>query len=226
MLVILVRTLFLFLLVVTILRLMGKRQIGEFQPYDLVVMIMISDLASVPMADVELPLLSGVIPILTLLLAQLSLAYISLKSQRARHLINGHPAILIEKGKIMEEMLRCARLNLNDLLEQLRSKGYPDISNVDYAILETNGQISVIPRCGEKALTAGDMKLDLPETGLPFSVILDGVIMTQNLPRLNLTKESLLKLLAQKGVSDPKTVFFAAMDETGRLFWQKKEDSA
>jgi uncharacterized membrane protein YcaP (DUF421 family) len=226
MLVIFARTLFLFLLVVTILRLMGKRQIGEFQTYDLVVMIMISDLASVPMADVELPLLSGVIPILTLLLAQISLAYISLKSQKARHLINGHPAILIEKGRILEEILRCSRLNLNDLLEQLRSKGYPDISSVEYAILETNGQLSVIPKRDEKALTAGDIKLKLPETGLPFSVILDGVIMIQNLPRLNLTKGALLKLLAKHGIKDPKTVFFAAIDESGRLFWQKKEDFA
>jgi uncharacterized membrane protein YcaP (DUF421 family) len=178
------------------------------------------------MADVELPLLSGVVPILTLLLSQISLAFLSLKSQKARHLINGHPAILIEKGKIMEDILRCTRLNLNDLLEQLRSKGYPDVSTVDYAILETNGQLSIIPKRGEKALTAGDMKLDLPDMGLPFSVILDGTIMTQNLPRLNLTKASLLKLLAKHGVSDPKTVFFATVDETGHLIWQEKEASS
>jgi uncharacterized membrane protein YcaP (DUF421 family) len=226
MLVIFIRALILFFLVVTILRLMGKRQIGEFQPYDLVVMIMISDLATVPMADVELPLLSGVIPILTLLFAQVSLAYVSLKSQRARNLINGHPVILIEKGKILEPTLRGARLNLNDLLEQLRSKGYPDISAINYAILETNGQISVVPKQSEKAATVGDLKLSLPDPGLPFSLILDGVVITQNLSRLNLTEKSLLKLLAGQNIHAPKDVFFAAMDETGGFICQKKEDAS
>jgi uncharacterized membrane protein YcaP (DUF421 family) len=205
---------------------MGKRQIGEFQPYDLVVMIMISDLATVPMADVELPILTGVVPILTLLFTQVSLAYVSLKSPKARNLINGRPVVLIEKGRIMEFMLRSTRINLNDLLEQLRVKGYPDISAIRYAILETNGQLSVVPNQSEKALTAGDIHLNRPDPGLPFSLILDGTVMTQNLPRFRLTERSLTKLLAKQGVRDPKTVFFAAMDETGSLVLQKKEGAS
>jgi uncharacterized membrane protein YcaP (DUF421 family) len=226
MLVIFIRTMFLFLLVVTVLRLMGKRQIGELQPYDLVVMIMISDLATVPMADVELPILTGVIPILTLLFSHVSLAFVSLKSQRARNLINGHPVVLIEKGRILESVLRGTRINLNDLLEQLRLKGQPDISAIRYAILETNGQLSVIPKQSEKPATAGDIHLHTPDPGLPFSLILDGNVMTQNLSRFRLTEQSLIKLLAKQGVQDPKTVFFAAMDETGGLVIQKKEGAS
>ncbi|MDR1205872.1 MAG: DUF421 domain-containing protein [Peptococcaceae bacterium] len=226
MLVIFIRTMFLFLLVVTVLRLMGKRQIGELQPYDLVVMIMISDLATVPMADVELPILTGVIPILTLLFSQVFLAYTSLKSQKARNLINGHPVVLIEKSRILEPMLRSTRINLNDLLEQLRLKGYPDISVINYAILETNGQLSVIPNPREKPVTAGDIHLNPPDPGMPFSLILDGTVMTQNLSRLRLTEQSLTELLIKQGVQDPKTVFFAAMDETGSLFFQEKEGAS
>ncbi|HHY05785.1 MAG TPA: DUF421 domain-containing protein, partial [Clostridia bacterium] len=128
------------------MRLMGKRQIGELQPFELVIAIMISELAAVPMADTEIPLLDGIIPILTLLLAQVSLAYLSLKNERARAVICGRPSILIEKGTIIESELRRLRINLNDLLEQLRVKNFTNIADIDYAILETNGQMSVIPK--------------------------------------------------------------------------------
>jgi len=217
------RTLLLFALVVLVMRLMGKRQIGELQPFELVVAIMISELAALPITDTEIPLIDGIIPILTLLFAQVGLAYISLKSNKARAIICGRPSILIEKGRIVESELRRLRINLNDLLEQLRVKNYANIAEIDYAILETNGQMSVIPKGSNRTVSTGDLKLTPPDPGLPLSIILDGQVIIHNLKTFNLTEEELFNKLAPDGVTDLQEVFFASMDSTGEIYWQKKE---
>jgi uncharacterized membrane protein YcaP (DUF421 family) len=217
------RTLILFALVVIVMRLMGKRQIGELQPFELVVAIMISELAALPITDTEIPLIDGIIPILTLLFAQVGLAYLSLKSNRARVIICGRPSILIKKGQINESELRRLRINLNDLLEQLRVKNYPNIAEIDYAILETNGQISVIPKDSYRPLITKDLGLHPPGSGLPLSVILDGKVITHNLKIFNLTEKELLQRLQKQGINNLQEVFFASIDHTGELYWQKKE---
>ncbi len=140
-----IRTLILFVMVVIGLRLMGKRQIGQLQPYELVIVIMLSALAAIPMENTGVPLFSGLFPIFTLIVAQVALSYISLKSERARGIICGTPSVLIENGKILEKELSRLRYNINDLLEQLRSKNTPNITDVEFAILESSGQLSVIP---------------------------------------------------------------------------------
>lgn len=217
------RTLILFALVVLVMRLMGKRQIGELQPFELVVAIMISELAALPITDTEIPLLDGIIPILTLLFAQVGLAYISLKNNRARAIICGRPSILIEKGRIIESELRRLRINLNDLLEQLRVKNYANIADIDYAILETNGQMSVVPKETSRPLCVKDIGINPSDPGLPLSVILDGEVITHNLTLFNLTERDLLGKLQEQGVTRLQEIFFASMDNTGDIYWQKKE---
>jgi len=145
-LIIVVRTLILYILVVIIMRIMGKRQIGQLQPFELVIAIMISELAAVPMQDKRIPLINGIIPILTLLFAQITFSFIGLKSTRARAIICGRPSILIQNGKINEAELRKEMYSVNDLLEQLRIKNIYNIADVEFALLETNGQLSVIPK--------------------------------------------------------------------------------
>ena len=152
------RTLFLYIIVVTGMRIMGKRQIGEMQPSELVVAIMISDLATIPMQDVAIPLFSGVIPILTLIVMEIVLSWISLKNKRFRRLMTGKPNVIIHNGKILEEEMKNLRFNMDDLNEQLRIQGYTGISNINFAILETNGQLSVIPKPQNKPATAEDVK--------------------------------------------------------------------
>jgi uncharacterized membrane protein YcaP (DUF421 family) len=217
------RTLILFSLVVVVLRIMGKRQIGELQPFELVVAIMISELAAVPMADIEIPLLDGIIPILTLLFAQVFLAYLSLISNKARTIICGRPSILIEKGTIIESELRRLRININDLLEQLRVKNYANIRDVDYAILETNGQMSIIPKGASQTINRKDLGLSASDPGLPLTIIIDGMVVKHNLQLLKLTEKELLEKLKEQGVASLQQIFFASIDTTGTITWQKKE---
>jgi uncharacterized membrane protein YcaP (DUF421 family) len=217
------RTLILFSLVVVVMRIMGKRQIGELQPFELVVAIMISELAAVPMADIEIPLLDGIIPILTLLLAQVFLAYLSLISNKARTIICGRPSILIEKGTIIESELRRLRININDLLEQLRVKNYANIRDVDYAILETNGQMSIIPKGASQTINRKDLGLKASDPGLPLTIIIDGMVVKHNLQLFKLTEKELLEKLKEQGVANLQQIFFASIDTTGTITWQKKE---
>ncbi len=217
------RTLILFSLVVVVMRIMGKRQIGELQPFELVVAIMISELAAVPMADIEIPLLDGIIPILTLLLAQLFLAYLTLISDKARAFICGRPSILIAKGTIIESELRRTRININDLLEQLRVKNYANIKEVDYAILETNGQMSIIPKGVSRPLHIQDLGIKAPDPGLPLTIVIDGTVIKHNLKLFNLTEKDILEKIKDKGITNLKQVFFASIDSTGTITWQKKE---
>lgn len=140
-----IRTAILYALVVLVMRLMGKRQIGELQPYEFVITIMISDLASLPMQDTRLPLLLGVVPILTLLLLKIFLSQLQLKSQFTRKVIEGEPSILIYKSRINYKALKGQQINIDELMEEIRLLGYFDLEEIQYAILETNGHISVLP---------------------------------------------------------------------------------
>ncbi|MFY9175038.1 MAG: DUF421 domain-containing protein [Peptococcia bacterium] len=223
MLVVFSRTLILYFLVVITLRIMGKPQIGELQPFELVIAIMISELAAVPMADTEIPLLNGIIPILTLMFIQISLSYIALKSNRAREIICGKPSILIENGKIKEDELRRLRMNINDLLEQLRVAGYPDIAEVNYAILETNGDLSVIPKALYRPVQLIDLGLTHIESELPLSLIIDGRVVYKNLSKAGLSLEELIRYFMNQGVTNLQDVFFAGIDQEGNITWQLKE---
>jgi uncharacterized membrane protein YcaP (DUF421 family) len=225
MLVVFVRTLVLYVLVVVVMRIMGKRQIGQLQPFELVVAIMISELAAVPMQNTGIPLIYGIIPIVTLLIAQMALSLISLKSVKARALICGRPSILIENGKINEKVLMKEMYTINDLLEQLRSKDISNISDVEFAILETNGQISVIPKSQKRPVTPKDMKLDTEYEGLSLDLVVDGTINYDNLKKAQKDVLWLKNELRKFGITNIDDVFFVSLDSTGNLYYQKKADS-
>lgn len=217
-----IRTLILFTVVVVALRLMGKRQIGQLQPYELVIIIMLSELAAIPMEDIGIPLYGGLLPILTLLVAEVILSYISLKSVKARELICGMPAVLIEGGKIMEKELERTRFNINDLLEELRSKNFPDISDVEFAILETSGHLSVIPKSQKRPLVPQDLNISTQYEGLPLPLVIDGRVMDNNLQKARLNPGWLTSELNKFGIKSAKDVLFASLDTEGRLFYQLK----
>ncbi|HZK84256.1 MAG TPA: DUF421 domain-containing protein [Desulfosporosinus sp.] len=208
MLIIVVRTLILYALVVIALRVMGKREIAQLQPFELVVLLMIADLAVIPSENVGIPLLTGIIPILVLLAANLTLAWITLKSEKARDIICGTPSILIWHGKIDEEELRKNCYNLTDLLEELRIKNVPNIADVEYAILENNGDLSVFHRT-------------LYE-GLPLPIILDGQLNIKNLQQSSKDLNWLKRELKKRAIDRVEDVFLASLDTTGKLFIQAK----
>lgn len=223
MLVILVRTFILYILVVFAMRMMGKRQVGELQPSELVIAIMISDVASIPMQNTGVPLLSGVVPILTLLIAELLVSFVSLKNRKFRRIISGKPSLLIYKGRIDEKEMEKQRFNLEDLLEELRINNFADISQIDYAVLETNGQISVIPKTEARPVTIGDMNLQAEPAALPHTVISDGQLDKAELKRVGKDEIWLKKQLSANKIGQIKDVFLATVDTNGCLFVQVKE---
>ncbi len=225
MLLVIIRTLILYAATVLLLRVMGKRQIGQLQPYELVVIIMISELAAIPMQNTGIPLLSGLIPIFILVAAQVTLSYISLKSERARGVICGTPSIVIENSRIVEDELRRLRLNLNDLLEQLRLKNVPDISDVEYAILETSGQLSVILKSEKRPVEPQDLKISPEYEGLPITLIIDGQVIKENFKKVDLDMIWLQKELSKYGIKNIKDVFFASLDAHKQLYYQLKSSA-
>lgn len=217
-----VRTLILYVVIVILLRLMGKRQIGQLQPSELVVALVIADLAAVPMGDVGIPLLNGIIPIITLFIMEELLSFISMKSERARGIISGKPSILIERGVIMEQELRRLRYNLNDLLEQLRLKSFSNLEDIDYAILETSGQLSVIPKAEKMPVTVKDIKTGIKPQYLPVTVIIDGRTICDNLHKIGLSESWLTEELKRNKVRTAKDVFFAYLNPQRKLVYQIK----
>lgn len=204
----LIRTLILYSLVIIALRVMGKRQIGELQPSELVVAIMISDLASVPMAEPGIPLSYGIIPIFTMVLAEMSLSFLSLKSEKLRSIISGRPSVIMLHGVIDESEMRKIRFNLSDLTEELRLQGYMDISMVDTVILETNGQMTIIPKSRYKTPDCSDLGIELQQETLPFVLISDGRLNEVNLKKAGFDLKWLGKQLDKFGASDVEDVFY------------------
>ena len=226
MLVIVIRTIILYAVVVISVRVMGKRQIGEMQPSELAVAIMISDLASVPMQAIDIPLLTGILPVLTLIIAEIGMAFLSLKSRTARKFISGEPSILIYGGHINENELRRQRFNLNDLLEQLRINGYSDLSDIEAAILETNGQLSIIPKPEARNVTVADLGIKNPKKEiLPFMIVSDGSLNPSELKRSGKSEKWLMAELKKSGITDLKEVFVASYEPSDGLFVQKKGEN-
>jgi uncharacterized membrane protein YcaP (DUF421 family) len=222
---VIIRTLILFATTVIFLRIMGKRQIGQLQPYELVVIIMISELAAIPMQNTGVPLINGLLPIFILFTSEVTLSFIAMKSDRARGVICGKPSILIEHARIMENELRRLRYNINDLLEQLREKDVTDISSVEYAILETGGQLSVILKSDRRPLQPRDMSIIPSPEELPVSLIIDGHIIEQNLKLHNLSLDWLKNELGMHGIKDYHQVLFACLDSENKFFYQIKESA-
>lgn len=217
MLLIAVRALVLYALLVTVMRLMGKRQIGQLQPFELVITIVIAELAVIPMSDTGIPLTNGIIGILVLLAAEIFLSLLVLHSEKAREIVCGVPTILIKNGKLVPENLQRLRLNLNDLLEQLRNKEYPNVSDIAFAILENNGTLSVIPKSDVKPPAAKDLGQLLPQPAFPITLILDGKINQKNLKIAGITADTIARQANAQQIENLGDVFFAQLNTQGQI---------
>ena len=218
----LLRTVILYFLIMTGLRLMGKRQIGELEPSELVLTMMISDLATVPMQDFGIPLLAGVIPILTLLSLSMLLSQLSLLSLRFRELMCGTPSILIRNGKLQQDAMRKNRYTLDELLEQLRGQGYVSVDEVRWAVLENSGQLSILPWARQRPPTAEELGLTPEEDEPPFILINDGRIVRRNLARSGRNEAWLQKELRRTGHSAGE-IFLLTVDGSGKVLCIPKE---
>ena len=217
----LIRTVVIYAIVVAVYRFMGKRQIGELQPGELVLAIMLSDLATAPISSVNTPLLIGIFPVITLMTVEILISYFSQKSVKFRKIISGSPSIVIENGKINIKELTSLRFSIDDLFEQLRSNGYMTVSDVAFAILETNGQLSVIPSCQATPVTLNDLNISKSVT-MPRNIIKDGELDENNLRSIGRDKNWLHKLLKSHNTSIEK-VFILTTDGQDSFYIQKKE---
>lgn len=217
------RTMILYFTVVIAMRIMGKRQIGELQPFELAIAIMISDLASFPMEDTRIPLIHGVIPIMTLIILQVILSVIQLKSERTRSIISGRPTILVNKGLVNIKNLKDQRYNINDLLEELRLNGYFNLKDIDYAILETSGKISILPKLQATPTTKKDLNIRIKTQELPYTLITDGKIHKENLKACNKDINWLNNQLKQNYIDSTDEIFIALIDSESNFYFQKKE---
>lgn len=198
--IVMVRTVVLYIVIAFSLRIMGKRQLGELQPSELAVTILISNIATLPIEDTNIPLMSGLIPILTLMSFEVLVSYFVLKNKRLRSLIVGNPVVVIRDGNLNQSVLRELRLNLDDLMTQLRLQGVFDIRDVSVAILETTGMLSVYRKFGAQPVTAAMMNLpDNPAQEFPpMTVINDGIVLDEALVMCNLRREWLDKTLEEQ----------------------------
>ena len=218
------RTVILYFLIMTGLRLMGKRQIGDLEPGELVLTMMISDLATVPMQDFGIPLLAGVIPILTLLALSMLLSQLSLSSLRFRRLACGAPSVLIREGVVQQEAMRKNRYTLDELLEELRGQGITDVEEVKYAVLENSGQLSVLPWTRKRPPTAEDLGLKMEEdVTLPLVLVNDGRLIRRNLEARGLDETWLREALRKEGLSSHREAFLLTLDERGKVTCVRKE---
>ena len=216
-----IRSILLYIIVLVVMRLMGKREIGQLQPFELAISIMIADLASTPMADAGIPISNGIIPILALLVMHLVISLLNIKSIRAREILCGKPSILVYRGKIDEKMLKKERFTVNELEERLRGSNVVNIGDVEYAILETSGQVTVIQKPEKKNVTVTDLGLKAEYEGLAYDLVLDGKIMYDNLKILKKDYEWLKKQVSKFGIK-PEEALIVTIDGKGNFFCQEK----
>lgn len=217
-----VRVIIIYILVLIVMRLMGKREIGQLQPFELVVAIMIADLATIPMSDIGIPISNGIVPILGLLVMHIFISIINMKSIRMREILCGKPRILIYRGKIDEKALKKERFTLNELQERLRSVNIINIGDVEYAILETSGQITVIQKPDKRNIMPKDLNIMPEYEGLPYDLVIDGQVMYDNLKVLG-KDYNWLKKEVQKFKMTPEEALIVTIDGANQFFCQKKE---
>lgn len=217
------RTVILYTLLIIGIRLMGKRQVGELEPTELVLALIIADLASVPMQNFGTPLFNGIIPIVTLLALTTAMSVLTMKSIRLRALLCSKPAMIVEHGKLCQDAMRRTRLTIDELLEELRMQNVTDISTVEYAVLETNGRLSVLLYPEHQSVTAGQMQVSTQPLWYPLVVVSDGRLMRENLTRLGFTEDWVRAQLLQRGIQKVEDVFILLADRTEKIYFLGKE---
>ena len=216
------RAIVLYIVVLFVMRLMGKREIGQLQPFELAISIMIADLAATPMTESGIPITNGIIPILGLLVMHLIISVINLKSNKAREIICGKPSMLINRGKIDQKVLKKERFTINELEERLRDSNIFNIGDVEYAILETSGQVTVIPKPNKRPTTPEDFNLEPKYEGIPYDLVVDGKVMYKNLEKIGKNYEWLKKQTQKFGIR-PEEALIVTIDGDSQFYCQAIE---
>lgn len=217
------RTIILYIVVTLAIRLMGKRQIGDMQPNELVITLLISEIAAIPLQDTEQPISIGLAAIFVLVFLEIVISILAMKSFRIRKLLNGQSVVVIKNGIIDQRAMRSVRMTVVDLIEQLRGQDVFNIEDVAFAVLEVNGNLSVLLKKDAQTISVKDVELNLPDDNLPLPVISDGKIVYESLRALNISTQKLNKILKHK-CGDPKQIFLMMLDRDGNHTIIKKGD--
>ena len=201
---------------------MGKRQIGEMQPFEFVITLIIADLACIPMAELSVPLVHGIVPILTLLIVHFLICFLSRKFQFARYLLTGRPTIVISPKGINYKELKELNMTLDDLIELMRGCDVFKIEEIAYAILETNGNLCVIKKAGQEPVTREDLKVKVSQSALPINIIMDGRLMNENIKLAGIDEVFINECFKKAKVKDKKSVLLMTLDNNGEVFLQEK----
>ena len=201
---------------------MGKRQIGQMQPFEFVLTLIIADLATIPMAEIALPLLNGIVPLLTLVVLQFIITFLTRKSTGFSKLVSGKPIIVVDTNGINYNALRKLNISLDDLFEAIRGAGYFNFNEIEYAIMETNGKVSVMPKPANSPLTASDLKIEKQKTSLPLTIISEGKFMKENLEMSNKNKDFFIGLLNKQKIKKLENVLLLTITKQGDVFLQEK----
>lgn len=220
MLTIIVRSIIIYLIVLIVFRLMGKRQIGQMQPFELVLTLIIADLATIPMAEVSVPVLHGVIPLLTLSVLHFIITLVTKMSATFSRVISGKPVIIINPKGLDYKAMKQLNLSTDDILAALRNCGYFSVAQVQYAIMETNGKVSVMPKAEYSPATNGALELDEEESFLPITLVSEGKVMTENMKIAGLEEQEVLDIIVQNGGKKIKEVLLLTIDLAGEAYLQ------
>lgn len=219
MLIVFIRAILIYVFLLIIMRLMGKKQLGELQPFEFAITLIVADLATIPMSDTTVPITYGIVPMLTLLVLQIFLAKGVKHSIKLRRIINGKPVIVINEQGIDTKAMNDLDMTVNDLLEAIRTAGYFTLSDVQYAIVETNGTLTVLPKAEASPATLGDMKIKKPQPTLPYSLICEGKTMQRNIDLCGFTNAKLESILEHYSLK-PKDILLLTVNDKEDLYIQ------
>lgn len=222
MLTIIVRAIVIYILVLFVFRLMGKRQIGQMQPFELVLTLIIADLATIPMAELSVPVLHGIVPLLTLVVVHYFLTLISRNSTKFSNFISGKPVIVINPKGIDEKALRSLNITVDDLFEAIRGAGYFNLEEVQYAIMETNGTVNVLPKSDFSPVVNKDLKLKLEENSIPVTLVSEGKIMKDNISLAGVDQTFIEKFMKKAGIDKISKILILTLNKSGTVYIQEK----
>ena len=222
---IIVRSIIIYLIVLLVFRLMGKRQLGQMQPFELVLTLIIADLATIPMAEVSVPVLHGVVPLLTLVVLHFVLTLISRSSHFFSKVISGKPVIIVNPKGIDYQAMKKLNLSTDDIFEALRECGYFSISQVQYAIMETNGKVSVMPKADFSPVTNADLKTNAEDNYLPIILVSDGKVIKDNIALAGVSEQDIQNMIDENGSGEQsiKDTLLLTLDKTGQGYFQSKK---
>lgn len=226
MLVVFIRVLIIYVTVLVFLRLMGKRQIGEMQPYEVVITLIIADLATLPMSDSNIPLLHGLLPLAILVLLHYLITLLTRKNAKIRRIVSGQPVVIISPNGIEYKALKSLNMTIDDVSEMLRQNGYYSFDQILYAIIETNGKMSVVPKSSCAPATAQDVNVQNPEAKIPSIVVSDGKMMKSQMKEVKIDAKKLNKILNYLQVNSVKDLIILSMDSDGKVYFQTKNQNA